>query len=629
MNNHNTTDTYIVDNSIFRIGVVFSVEGQIIKVKVDKGKNTSSVLYKGALIQNISVGGYIKIKKGFSEMIGKIEGESITEDKDFSKNKYRNNQEKINRILSIKILGFIENSVFYRGIKELPLIDNKCFLLRKEEFEEIHNFIKEGDERISIGTLEYDDGQTIDLGINSLFASHIGIFGNTGSGKSYTLTKLYRELFKKFKDNTNFKNRAKFFFIDFNGEYAGDDVIIEKKYKNIYKLSTDLVTEGDKFPIKKETLKDSSFWGIFLEATEKTQIPFINRAIKDSYIESRLNTEENFKNLVAEKIIEATAVSGKNTDRALTVDLLYELASFLNNDSLRKMGHYFKENLSGGNDNISFYLKTSQSSPNDKIFSDKPAFKEKINDQISLVRDLNISNLSEIKKIGLRIIVKYYDEMIRGFSNREHLSPLIKRMEKRVLDLEKVLYVKGGVRFTKNLTVISLKDVNLDIRKMLPLLISKELYDTKKKSKNNESSLHLIIDEAHNILSSNSERESEQWKDYRLETFEEIIKEGRKFDTFLTISSQRPSDISSTIISQLHNYFLHRLINNNDLFAVEKTIAYLDKVSADSIPNLARGTCIIAGLLAQIPVVVKVGEIKSKKNQPISQTINLLEKWKD
>ena len=64
------------------------------------------------------------------------------------------------------------------------------------------------------------------------------------------------------------------------------------------------------------------------------------------------------------------------------------------------------------------------------------------------------------------------------------------------------------------------------------------------------SSLNIIIDEAHNILSYASQRESETWKDYRLETFEEIIKEGRKFGVFLTIASQRPSDISSTIISQ-------------------------------------------------------------------------------
>src|SRR5271156_5240399 len=102
---------------------------------------------------------------------------------------------------------------------------------------------------------------------------------------------------------------------------------------------------------------------------------------------------------------------------------------------------------------------------------------------------------------------------------------------------------------------------------------------------------------------------SEQWKDYRLETFEEIIKEGRKFGVFLTVASQRPADISPTIISQLHNYFLHRLINNNDIYAVEKTIAYLDKVSFDYLPILPTGTCILAGLLAQVPVVVDIAEI--------------------
>lgn len=617
-----STQEYIVDNSIFRIGQVVSVEGQSVKVKVDKGKNTSSILYKGDIIQNIAVGGYIKIKKGFSVMIGKIEGEYVTEEKDFSKSKYKSNKEKISRILSIKILGFLERGHFERGVRELPLIDNKCFLLQKEEFDEIHNFVQTADEPIDIGTLEYDYGQKILLGINSLFASHIGIFGNTGSGKSYTLTKLYRELFKRFKDNQAFRQKAKFFLIDFNGEYSGDDVIIEKNYKNIYCLSTGEEV-GDKFPVKKETLKDSSFWGIFLEATEKTQIPFIKRAIKDSYIEQKLISEDSFKTLLIEKILAATSVQGRNIDRAITVDLLYELASFLNDAELREAGHYFKENLFGGNENISFYLKTSSG----RIYNETTAFADTVSERISEISNIQISGLSEIKKIGLRIILKYYDEIIRGFSNREHLSPLIKRMEKRISDLESVLSVRGREKVAKNLTVISLKDVNLDIRKMLPLLICKELYDAKKAKNSKESSLHIIIDEAHNILSGSSLRESEQWKDYRLETFEEIIKEGRKFGTFLTISSQRPSDISPTIISQLHNYFIHRLINNNDLLAVEKTIAYLDKVSADSIPNLSTGTCIVAGLLAQIPIVMKVNSITNRKNQPVSQTINLLKKW--
>jgi hypothetical protein len=157
--------------------------------------------------------------------------------------------------------------------------------------------------------------------------------------------------------------------------------------------------------------------------------------------------------------------------------------------------------------------------------------------------------------------------------------------------------------------------------------LCKKLYQDKKSEGNEKRYLNLIIDEAHNILSESSERESAQWKDYRLETFEEIIKEGRKFGVFLTVASQRPSDISPTIISQLHNYFLHRLINNEDINAVKQTISYLDRVSFEYLPLLPTGTCILAGLLANVPIVLDVGKIEPKKYEPKNKTITLTDKW--
>ena len=114
---------------------------------------------------------------------------------------------------------------------------------------------------------------------------------------------------------------------------------------------------------------------------------------------------------------------------------------------------------------------------------------------------------------------------------------------------------------------------------------------------------------AHNILSNTSFRESESWKDYRLETFEEIIKEGRKFGVFVTISSQRPNDISPTIISQAHNYFIHRLINQNDLYAIEKSVSYIDRMTEESIPTLATGTCIFSGVICPMPLKLRINEL--------------------
>lgn len=143
-----------------------------------------------------------------------------------------------------------------------------------------------------------------------------------------------------------------------------------------------------------------------------------------------------------------------------------------------------------------------------------------------------------------------------------------------------------------NVVIYSLLDVNIDFKKLMPLIICKYQYDSHKQQQNVKS-LHIIIDEAHNILSTSSERESQTWKDYRLETFEEIIKEGRKFGAFLTIASQRPSDISETIISQLHNYFIHRLVNNEDIRAIGKAVSFIDNNSFEMIPVLPQGACIL------------------------------------
>ena len=136
----------------------------------------------------------------------------------------------------------------------------------------------------------------------------------------------------------------------------------------------------------------------------------------------------------------------------------------------------------------------------------------------------------------------------------------------------------------------------------------------------------IIVDEAHNILSTTSIRESEEWKDYRLECFEEIIKEGRKFGTFLTISSQRPSDISDTIISQLHNYFIHRLVNEEDLRKIHRTIAFSDKSTNDMISILPAGGCIFTGLASNFPVLARIN-ILPEANQPRSENVDISKIW--
>jgi hypothetical protein len=72
---------------------------------------------------------------------------------------------------------------------------------------------------------------------------------------------------------------------------------------------------------------------------------------------------------------------------------------------------------------------------------------------------------------------------------------------------------------------------------------------------------------------------------------------------------------------------LNRLINNEDINAVRQTISYLDKVSFDYLPLLPTGTCILAGLLANVPIVIDIGKIEPKEHEPGNKTITLTDKW--
>ena len=619
----NRVDNILQENSIFKIGTVFSVEGREVKVKVDKVKNASHLLYKGTLIKNVSVGGYVKIEKGFISIIAKIEGESIKEEKQPIQ-EYGKEENKINRILNAKLLGYIENAKFERGIKELPLIDNECYLLNSEEFKQIHQFVKPDDKPIQIGTLALERGQEIHVGVNSLFSSHIGIFGNTGSGKSYTLAKIYRQLFKAFENQNKFKKNARFLLFDFNGEYNSKDVIISNK--KVYNLSTKNSAGKDKLPFFENDLLDKNLFSILASASEKTQQPFIGRTLE--FYKKVMNADDSlnyFQNILRKRIEDILCMSDKVKSTLLLDYIEQILPEYIEDGEVGSL----RDDFAWRADNSSYYLGN---------FSSHQYFSQNIElvKQTKLYRQVDQFGFESdfISRIIHFLYLQLIHDVLSNRANNEHIAPAINKLKSFQKDIAKVIEIKDkAVDFWDNhcLAVINLNEANINIKKLIPLLISHKLYSEHKNHKTDselEKSLNIIIDEAHNILSYESLRESESWKDYRLETFEEIIKEGRKFGVFLTIASQRPSDISSTIISQLHNYFIHRLVNNKDLDMVEKAISYLDQVSTEALPILGTGMCILSGQLVQMPVIISIDTIESQ-HKPNNETINLLKNWED
>ncbi len=629
-------DETLQKDAVFNIGKVTSVEGRRVRVAVSKLKNSSHLLYQGKIVRNVAVGGFVKIAKGFVELVASVDGERVEEDHGASES-YRRNVDKQNRQLEVSLVGYFEQGQFRRGVREMPLLDNECFLLSEDEFRAIHTFVSDAAGAIPLGVLAMEPTQPVLVGVDSIFASHVGIFGNTGSGKSYTLAKLYHELFAKFCDQPGFADRSQFVLIDFNGEYinresetaeptpnGSSSVIVDEQFKHEYRLST-RTDKGDRLPLPRSAVHDPVFWTILLDATEKTQAPFVARVLRSDYWDRMLPDATELLSVIADLLGRATKSTDPSMDRVLPVRFLEEIEDSLGasaSSSFQELVREFKTRLGYFSSNHNFYWD----GPSSRKWSSADDWSGFIASKVMAVSQ-DFSAVGDVDLVRFKLILQYYHDVIGGFINKEHVGPLMKRLETRIDGIKRLITVSDEAASSKPLTVVSLRDVNLDMRKVLPMILCRHLYETKKASDQlGQHYLNLIIDEAHNILSFDSARESEVWRDYRLETFEEIIKEGRKFGVFLTIASQRPHDISPTIISQLHNYFLHRLVNDLDIKAIEKAVSYLDRISFESMPILPTGTCILSGVAAQIPVMVTVGELEPQFT-PNSRTMAITKAW--
>ncbi len=605
----------LLKDAILRIGEVSEIEGRKVFIKVDKNKNSSDLLFDGDIIKNVSVGSYVEIKKGFLSIIGKSDGEKLKEQIDI-KEEMNDEYKRVNRnerFLTLSLVGYVDlNGKFIGGIKELPLIGNEAFILTEQKIHNIHNLTKDDSPlHVQIAKTEIEE-IPVELPVDSIFNSHIAIFGNTGSGKSNTLAALYQGFFDLCGKDEGFQTNCKFLILDFNGEYIKPDCVT--KNKKPYNLRTQ-DDKGDKIPMLFDELFDIETLAILMEATEKTQKPFLKRTLR-FYKKSK--SKDNFaayvKGIVQNKIKDILKMANKDVALKL-LDYMEEVLEKFIDDTT-------DINIKSDIEFNSKY-ETFKKLGEETYFNGSPQAIEETN-IYKLTNSIDNSKIGKISELSLFYIflhLQLIEDVFRYKVQNDHVYPVINRFKAKQTSIERTFKVESSPKFWDkyNCVVVNLHDVNLDMKKTVPLLLAKNIYSNHKKE-DNKKSLNIIIDEAHNILSKTSFRETEEWKDYRLETFEEIIKEGRKFGVFITIASQRPNDISDTIISQAHNYFIHQLINQKDLATIGNAVSYIDRITEESIPALPVGVCIFSGIATPMPLKLKITELPTAK-KPRSHTL--------
>lgn len=175
-----------------RVGEVIAVNGTKITLKIDEDSNKDTLFFKGNKYRGVSIREYLTIQRGFRDIVCLVEGEYLDE------SHVQNNGGKIGYIRKVEArpIGYFDLEGFKQGIKYMPMIRDAAFLLSEDRVAKIYDRDAGSEGGFKIGVMLKEE-LPVSLPWQTLFNSHIGIFGNTGSGKSNTLAKLFTVLFEK------------------------------------------------------------------------------------------------------------------------------------------------------------------------------------------------------------------------------------------------------------------------------------------------------------------------------------------------------------------------------------------------------------------------------------------------
>lgn len=118
----------------------------------------------------------------------------------------------------------------------------------------------------------------------------------------------------------------------------------------------------------------------------------------------------------------------------------------------------------------------------------------------------------------------------------------------------------------------------------------------------NSLPVNLVLEEAHRYV-------AEHPTDFALNAtriFERVAKEGRKYGLFITLASQRPSELSCTVLSQCSNYVVHRIQNPEDLQHVRRMTPFISEAVLSRLPSLPKQHALIFGNAVSVPTTFRV-----------------------
>lgn len=574
------------------------------------------------------VGSYISIYDIGRTIIGEIVG---VEEKPQLSNRQMSKPNS-SRLLYISLTGEIVEDKFYFGVSKMPLIFSEVNIIAQKDLrimlevsddEEIIDE-KEGMTRaklLPIGTSVIFSDYLVKINIDKFFGFHFAVLGNTGAGKSNTIATIMQNIFIK---NHYAAKGAKFVIIDSNGEYARAFSEITNNNADIFVKEFIASDDGDtinrlQIPVWALTADD---WAILLHASEKTQIPILKRAIDiaRNFFDTA-NTDNRVKNHILASAL--VGVFNSSDSSPSKCDKIISVLSTFHTDEI---------NLDITIDNSS--LRKAINISYGKMENEEAALKflqQYINPDIADGLTVNKTVPYTMKEFYDAVqFATLYEGSISSQRIQEYTSTLVTRLQALQDGIQGQILTKTGYEsideYIKdilgnnqivNIDISLLDDVSAEV---VAKVFAKLLLDyLRHRDIKADMPINFIIEEAHRFI-----RNESNYGALGYNIFERIAKEGRKFGLLLGISSQRPSELSKTVVSQCSNFVIHRVQNPDDLQYISKMVPYVNSGTIERLTYLQTGHALVFGTAINLPTLTKFEEANPK---PDSENAQISEKW--
>lgn len=651
-----------------RIGTIDFVSPDEIKVLIDIEAPDGVALNTGTPRPFPRINGYVLIPSDEGYLVAQVEWITI-ERSQYPKRKGMQDFGLVDlpyplRKMSLNPLGVLayegrdkndgDSYRFRRGVESYPTVGEAVLLPTPRQLRAI---VESGDNRrIKIGTNPLAANAEVRIDPDRLFGRHLAVLGNTGSGKSCSVAGLIRwSMDEARKARGGEDPNARFIVLDPNGEYS--NTFRDMCEVRVFAVEPSEGIEQLQVPL---WFWNSDEWSVFTQASAKAQRPTLVqalRSVRDGALSSVATPSHEMRRylrtLVSILLLERNA--GSPWGRFPGPKNFFE--------KLKK----WQDGL-GDQDSFTANEKTILGTVRDKLTilfdargGQYPTYdftRSEINELLSLIQTAHATfggSDTDILPIDADVPRPFTgDQLLRSIEATAELLGVSEYVETMLMRIRTILsdsrmkgvsgdatgltlddwlrnYIGDNQASNGLVTVIDLSLVPAEVVHIITAVIARMTLESLQRYRklNHGKTLPtvLVMEEAHTFIKRyHDDAENQNSAAICCQVFEKIAREGRKFGLGLVLSSQRPSELSPTVLSQCNSYLLHRISNDRDQELVHKLVPDNLRGLLRDLPSLPSRHAILLGWASELPILVQMNALP-EKHRPKSDDPDFWAVW--